>query len=421
VLVLTQNKIQPYTGGGVLLTALFRHFPPENLMFFHREQKYADTGIYEEYRVKWSWLRFDLRALFSHLRLWFVALRKHAGSAHMKDIVALTLASTHFTMPRAIDRRVRGFRPDIIYAWAADSLWARTLRKTAKRYEVPYVIHFMDNHFELVPQTALQHALTPVFREELTRVASAAASLYTISESMGSAYRSYWNRPTETYRGSVEISSWPWPNKKLVPEDGVFRLGFAGSVDQSQLLGLLAAAKSMETLLVQGRRVRLVLYLTDYYARVVRRSLNGLGCVEIRAHPDSRDLREALASLDALVLAYGFDATTIKYYRYSFATKIAPYMLAGRPIIAYGPATIEPIDYCVRGGWALVVADSSGSSLTQAIEALMTDTALAERLAKAAWEAGCREHDSDTQAARFAVSMSRLAEMDGRTDRRFES
>ena len=40
VLVLAQNKIQPFTGGGVLLSNLFGDFESQNLLFVHRDKNY---------------------------------------------------------------------------------------------------------------------------------------------------------------------------------------------------------------------------------------------------------------------------------------------------------------------------------------------------------------------------------------------
>jgi hypothetical protein len=409
VVVLTQNKIQPFTGGGVVLSNLFYGFPPENLIFLHRDRQYKDSSRYEEYRLTWPWLRVRINALARHLGIWALGVIREPRKARISDIVSLLKASSYFRVPRSIDQRIREFRPEIIYAWTSDSLWARTLRDAAMRYDTPYVIHFMDNHFEVQPTTPLQRALLLLFRQELASVACDAAALFTISDSMGQAYSGYWNRPYEVYRGAIETSKWPWPNLAEGEPDGTFRLAFAGSTDQSQLSGLSEVAKALDTLIQKGERVELVLYLTEHYACAARPILGRYRCVAIRPHPDTASLRAALGSADALVLAYSFDEVAVQYYRYSFATKIVPYMLSCRPILIYGPEGIEPVRYAVRGRWALVVARPKHDALVTAIMHLMNDGTSRASLAKAAWRAAQHEHDQHSQAARFGSSLLRLS------------
>lgn len=409
VLLLTQNKIQPFSGGGIVLSTLFRHFPADHLMIFHRDQPYASQSRCEEHRMIWSWLRLDLRLLCGQLFRWLTETLRRPSQSRLRDLTALVPASSYFKFPRHIERRVGDFRPDIIYAWAADSLWSRTVEEVARRYRLPYVIHFMDNQFEAVPVTNLQRALAPAFRDNLTRIVRGASEFFTISEAMGEAYRRHWDRPYEVYRGTIDVGAWPWPNATPPVNDGVFRVGFAGSVDRSQLQGLRNVAVALDALTAQGRPAKLVLYLTDYYARMVAPAMAGLKVVEIREHPSSAELRERFGSMDALVLAYAFDDDSIHYYRYSFATKSVAYMLSGRPILVHGPLTIEPVNYCARGGWAMVVSEPSTTAVAQAVEKLMSAPELRDGLARAAWDAGCREHDCERHAARFATSLTRLA------------
>jgi glycosyltransferase involved in cell wall biosynthesis len=409
VLVLTQNKIQPFSGGGIVLSTLFRRFPHDHLLFFHRDQQYGGDTSYEEHRLVWSWLRFDLGALCAHLAGWLLATCKDPRQSSWRDLLTLISASAYFKFPRAIERRVKAFQPQIIYAWVADSLWARTLENVARRYRLPYVIHFMDNQFEVAPSSNLQRTLVPDFRRRLSHVVHGAASVYTISQTMGEAYQQHWGRPFEVYRGTIDVAAWPWPNVSAHASDGIFRVGFAGSVDRSQLDGLCVVARALDQLTARGRAVKLVLYLTDYYTRLVEPAVRDLKSVEIRPHPTAENLRAEFASMDVMTLAYAFDAATEQYYRYSFATKSVAYMLSGRPILVYGPPMIEPVSYCARGGWALVVGDKGEDAIVEAMERLMSEPKLREQLARSAWEAGCSEHDRERHAARFAASLSQLA------------
>lgn len=407
VLVLCQNNIQPFTGGGVVLSNLFHAFPADSVLFFHRDIDYNYQTSYPAHKLVWAWLRPNFSTFIRLLFRWVVGSAKQPLQVGRRDLPALFAQSCRFRFSREMDAEIRRFRPEVIYAWVGDSLWAETLRETARRYSLPYVIHFMDNHVGIDPRTPLERALYLVFRGNLDRVAKGAAAIYTISESMGVAYQALWNRPCEVFHGLLDTATWPWPGERKT--DGIFTLVFTGSVEQGQLLGLRDVASAVGQLAKGGMAVRLVLYLTEQYERMVAREFAAFPQVEIRRHPEFAGLRMALAEADLLVLAYGFDERTIRYYRYSFATKVVPYMLSGRCILVYGPDEIEPVAYAMRGGWAATVSNPGIPGLMETIGTLAAVPRERERLAREAYDAGCREHDLAENSVRFARSLSMVA------------
>lgn len=390
-----------------MLSNLFHAFPTDSVLFFHRDIDYNYRASYRSHKLVWQWLRPNFRTFLQLLFRWVVKSVKQPLQVGRLDLPALFAQSCRFRFSREMDAEIRRFRPEIIYAWVGDSLWAETLRETARRYSLPYVIHFMDNHVGIDPRTPLEQALYPVFRGNLDRVAKGASSIYTISESMGRAYHALWDRPYEVFHGLLDTAAWPWPSERMA--DGVFTLVFTGSVEQGQLLGLRDVAAAVDRLATGGVAVRLVLYLTEQYERTVGRALSAFPQVEIRRHPDFTGLRRALAEADLLMLAYGFDERTVRYYRYSFATKVVPYMLSGRCILVYGPDEIEPVAYARRGGWAATIDKPGVTGLMEAIRALADAPQERQRLARKAYDAGCLEHDLAENSARFSENLSAVA------------
>lgn len=391
----------------MVLANLFQAFPADNVLFFHRDTDYNYQAPYRGHKLVWQCLRPNFSTLIRLLFRWVLELAKQPVQLELMDLPALFAQSCRFRFSREMDAEIRRFRPEVIYAWVGDSLWAETLRETARRYSLPYVIHFMDNHVGIDPRTPLERALYPLFRGNLDRVAKGAVSIYTISESMGQAYHALWKRPCEVFHGLLDTAAWPWPDERKA--DGIFTLVFTGSVEQGQLLGLRDVAAAVGELAKGGMAIRLVLYLTEQYERVVAKEFAAFPQVEIRRHPDFSGLRMSLAEADLLVLAYGFDERTVRYYRYSFATKVVPYMLSGRCVMVYGPDEIEPVAYARRGGWAATVSQSGVPRLMQVISTLAAAPRERERLAREAYDAGRQEHDLAENSLRFSRSLSVVA------------
>ena len=408
-LVLCQNKINQFTGGGIVLSNLFGEVQPKRLMFFHRDVDYDDDSLFVEKRLNWRWLRFNLFNSIELFARWVVACLVFFKKPSLKDFKGILIQSCYFYFPRDVDQQVKEFSPDVLYAWCSDNLWVKTIKSVAARYNIPYVIHFMDNHVDLDPKSAFEAATFPVFKRNLSKVVTKSAALYTISESMGESYQERWDKPYEVFHGLIESDKWPLPNDSPI-SDEYFKLVFTGSVEKGQLSGLKDIAVVLDNLIEKGVNIKLILYLTPAYAQSVKSSLENFRCVEIQPHPDFSSLRNELLKADLLVLAFGFDKQTINYYRYSFATKIVPYMLSGRPIFVYGPDEIEPVRYAIKGGWASVVREHDSKLLINTINKLISDKDERDNLAKRAWVAGVAEHDLYSNVNRFKNSLSKISE-----------
>src|SRR6185436_5382648 len=187
-------------------------------------------------------------------------------------------------------------------------------------------------------------------------------------------------------------------------------LVFTGSLESGQMGGLRDVAAAVDGLAGKGRKVRLVLYLSELYEQRARPAFSGFKNIHYVRHPAATSgLRAVLNQADLLVLAYGFDGRCQQYYRYSFATKTVAYMLSGRCILAYGPSGIEPIAYIERGGYGHVVLEEGSRALEEALEVLMDDAGRREEIARRAYQAGVEEHDLGPNAERFLATMRSIA------------
>jgi glycosyltransferase involved in cell wall biosynthesis len=388
------------SGGGVLLNNLFEKFPAENLFFFHRDFNQPLKPIkFKEYRLLWNWLRPNIIDFARNILKWIYFVTQHPRDSKISDIAYIFLQSSQFHFPAAVDREIRNFNPEIIYAWTASPLWANTLQSVAVRYNLPYVIHFMDNHVEVKPTIALEKVLQAKLAKSLSLLVRNASGILCISEAMKYGYKKKWGIESEVFHGSIDTSKWPFPEEREQNND--FILLFNGSVDRGVLLGLIDIAKAVELLQLKGIRIKLIILVSASYSQVVIDSLSRFNCVDIQLQSSFNNLRSYLINADLLIIAYGFDDKTVSYFKYSFATKVVPYMLSGQCILAYGPSDIEPIDYVKRGQWGVTVTDQNIESIATTISSLYYNPKERMRLAKLAWTVAKEEHDSQANGIRF--------------------
>ena len=406
VLVLANNRIQPYTGGGVLLGNLFHKFPRSNIIFIHADDVGGGVNGCREYRLSLS----SLRPQWCLLRiLWNFCyqLMLEPSSIRRSELISLMIQGCKYTLSEKVDMEVRNFSPDIIYAWVGDSVWARVLVDCVKRYRIPYVIHFMDNHLELNGGSAVQQVLQTEYRRNLFDVVKGASRILTISTAMGHAYQQIFSKSYDVFHGLIDSALWPWPKEQSSCD--VFSLVFTGSIESGQMNGLIDVADAVECLAAEGQRIELLLCVTEFYENRARKIFNNYRNIRYKRHPDFENLRSVLNNASVMVLAYGFDERSVQYYRYSFATKVVPYMLSGRCILAYGPPVIAPIDYLRRGGWGHVVSQPGVQNLAASIKELMLNPMKREEYARIAYTAGLSEHDLEENSVRFMDLLRRVA------------
>ena len=406
VLVLAQNKMQPFTGGGVVLSNLFSEFESQKVIFIHRDKDYKYESGMREFKVNASWLKLNpielIKIFFKYTLLALINPLK----IRLNDILKLLLQSSHFCLPKLEDEQIKVFSPQVLYAWVSDCFWARSVIEVASRYNIPYVIHYMDNHIEMNSNSLVDLSLKDDFTMLLNKVNEKADRLYVISESMGAAYSKRWGKQCEVFHGLLDHEMWPWPNSKTEIDDGVFRIAFTGSAENGQLKGLKTIAESIARITNKAQcDIRLILYLTQNYALRVKSYLADFSFIEIRPHPNFSNLRSELASVDALLLAYGTDEQTINYYRYSFATKIVPYMMSDRAIFVYGPEEIEPIAYAKRDSWATVCISELPNDIDDSLLTFVKNLEQRKKMAEHAWCVGRNEHDLKINSNRFSDSL----------------
>ena len=407
--MVAQNRRHKFTGGGVVLSNLFHDYPESSLKFIHRDQPYDLDERRGEYRVSWSWLRFNIANLASNL---YRLIRLSVIDRTLFGIVDLKLIvqqSSHFFPPAAVMKEIKLFQPEVIYAWASDGFWAKSITELASNLNSPHVIHFMDNHIDRVTNTNCERVIFPEFIKKIYALTHRSRCVLAISDSMAMAYSKRFECSVDVFRGAIDASEWPKPTRELLLKKRV-TIGYVGSIEESQILSLLDLMDVVEDLNETSTcQIEVILYLTNSYKESVRQKIIDRQFVSIVDHPCFSDLSKVLGELDLLVSFYGFGVDSISYYKYSFATKIVPYMLSGTPILIYGPPEIEPVNYAREGGWSILVDTRSRRLLGTAIQEFIYHPEAKQSMVLRAWESAVKNHDLKSNALRFQSVMVDVA------------
>jgi len=108
-----------------------------------------------------------------------------------------------------------------------------------------------------------------------------------------------------------------------------------------------------------------------------------------------------------------FDRVSTEFIRLSMPGKVAEYVLSGTPILVYGPPNVAQVASALGQGWAQVVSHRDPIQLSAAINALLTDALLRDRLARRARQVGLELFNLPVQRTRFEQALTALVSYHG--------
>jgi glycosyltransferase involved in cell wall biosynthesis len=175
-------------------------------------------------------------------------------------------------------------------------------------------------------------------------------------------------------------------NAPVRPAGRAARVIFTGTMVLNRHECVEDLLDAMDLLRRKGRDFELEVYCTGLPKELSRETRTN-PAVRFLPLPSHDDLPGILKSADVLLLA--------------ISTKCHLYMMAERPILAYGPSYGGTMEYARRHGWALVVDERNTAALADALERLIEEPALAVTLTQQARECFGRNHDVHGARERF--------------------
>lgn len=347
IVVIDQTAPGGVTATGALKETYFGSIPAERLLMVH------DTGMLDR-----NTLRAGLEPGFWNTRVY-----------------------------RGIDRSlalIRAFRPDILIYRPLPTapLLHRLACTLAFEDGVPLLLWFMDDWPERLRATNPVEADT--IEHDLRRLAEGAIGCFAISASMASAFRDrYGGPPYQIAHNGVRPEDWAFPRPPRSTNQEIL-LRYSGSLAPDMSLhSVVSLARAVSDLVTRGRSVRLEIRTQKYWLHQYGQLFARLPGVSITSAGGSQaEYRRWIAGADIGVVAYNFDAETIRYTRYSFANKVPELMAAGSAVLAIGPIEIETVRYLQEHGVA-AVADRP-DALPSVLLDLLNDPARRHALAAAA-------------------------------------
>ena len=233
-------------------------------------------------------------------------------------------------------QEIDDFDPEVIYTLGGGVGVLKCAYRMSKRYDIPMIIHFMDNWVEH-SQNDVNIFTRPYrysLKKWLTKSMGRAKAAITISESMADAYSLIF--PSFNFiplMNSVDVQTlWCEPRERT---DRRFVFSYAGGMHLDRWKGLLEIGRAIKETGIDA-------VLNIYTSSDTKRFLSFFSDLPVRFYPpvSHEQIQTVYRESDCLVHVETNDPVMEGYFKYSISTKIPEYLASGRVMFFYGPKTL---------------------------------------------------------------------------------
>ncbi|HWC25536.1 MAG TPA: glycosyltransferase, partial [Solirubrobacteraceae bacterium] len=121
-----------------------------------------------------------------------------------------------------------------------------------------------------------------------------------------------------------------------------------------------------------------------------------IGPIDFHRHAPATAMPRIQQEAQVLFLPLAFDSPYPDVVRTSAPAKMAEYLAARRPILVHAPADSFVSSYFRRHGCGVVVDRNDPATLAEALQRILDDAELRERLCAAAWERAGEDFHPDS-------------------------
>ncbi len=281
-----------------------------------------------------------------------------------------------------LQRWVRAFAPDVCFSMLGTGTAACVTTRLARLVGAPIVPFFTDDWLStLYGDLWARHWLRRSLRYWMGACLERAPLRFAASDEMAAEYRQRFGGRFEVVSNSISAADYPDQVPSPVTNP-VLRFVYAGGLYLDRWQAIIEIGQALAALRAEGLNAELLVYTSPDNAQSYREALD-FPPVRLMGWLPPEDLPRVLMASDINIHVESFTPSHSVYTRLSFSTKIPQLLMAGRCILAYGPAGLASIRHLTRAGAGIVVERQDPQALREALRRLLTDSVLREDAGRA--------------------------------------
>ena len=370
----------------ILLGAL--GFPSEKALGLAAME--ATGGLYDPERA----YAFEARPLFERLLA--------GASQSIRVPIGEGILRLPSLISKPLSRWITHFAPDVIFTNGGNGAMLRLAVKVAELCRVPLVPCFNDDWISTVYDGDLfRHLLRASCMRWLGRSLSLSRVRLGTSDALSREYGQRYGGQFYTFMNSIDrFDATPEPSLPAV------QFTFIGALAPNRWLPLLSIGTALAKLRNRGINGELVVHTFPDDIRQFGHRLAQCDAIRVAGTVPLEDVTRVQLGANVLVHVESFDETSRANTRLSLSTKIPQYLMAGRCVLAHGPAELASIEYIKETGAGLVVSTENVDLLASELETLISRPALRRSYAEIGRRTALARHDALSERERFRSWLS---------------
>lgn len=242
-----------------------------------------------------------------------------------------------------LENSLRCLRPEIVYALVGNYFLAKAVTLACKKARVPLYLHIVDDYVtSLYDGEFSQNYLKKMSVYWLKEAIEYATGHAAIGPHMAQEYQRRYGCDWSWFTTLCQASDYdPLPYFHHPKEP--IKFVFAGNITLGRWHLLQKLGNSLSKLAKEGIYGCLTIYTSPASIEVYGRKLENFPIVNLQPWVPVSDLPNIFHKADVLVHVESFGADYVKYTKWSLSSKISQYMMAGRPILAFGEPSLASI------------------------------------------------------------------------------
>jgi len=260
--------------------------------------------------------------------------------AKIRQLFITVLDESKLHISKKIKKQLDVFNPEVVYTLGGSYNALKLSYKISKKYNIPIVIHHMDNWLHCI-QWEDNILLKPYLRRlrKITYKCYERTNLgLTISDKMAKDFTIEIGK--QHYSIMNPVKNRQMCTKKELDMKEVIII-YAGGLHLNRFKQLIELAREMENYNQSyNYKYKLLVYTSNSDKGLYEKLFIKFDCVTFMEQVKHEHIFDVYNEADALLHVESETIQNIDYIKYSVSTKISEYLSSGKPLIYYGPSNI---------------------------------------------------------------------------------
>jgi glycosyltransferase involved in cell wall biosynthesis len=414
------------TGGGITISNLFSEWPAGKLAVITLNDKndykicnnYYRIGIDEKNIPRIFRLLLKIRNSdeinVSEKNTHSPGSLNGVGQSHLKIMILRIVGSlSHFiglhhklhsiSVSERLLNWINTFKPEIVYFQPNSLPLVLFVKQLHQKIKIPIALHIVDDYVKTKNKPGLfYYHYERRIKHEYNEIVKRSKIHFSICKEMSKEYNTRFNKEFIPVHNPIIKEKWlPYFHNNF-EQNSTYCIVYAGRIGIANVEAIIILVDVIDQLCNEGVSIEFDIYSIDEDRKLLR-SIKSKRGSHFKSFISHNKLPKIISKYDFLYLPLSTNRKSLRYTRLSMPTKVAEYMISGKPVIVFSSPATALYKYATTEKWATVVDNKE--KLKIGIRNLINSKELREKYGKTAQKLALDNHEIKVVTKKFTDAL----------------